>query len=168
MQDARAAPPVYDDLHNCVGWPPSYSSSTVFGSSACYTMRSMRLERNVHSLSPEARVFLKPSLRTVDSLFYTGENSSTVVQSAQSTEPPPDTDVSPEPDDDVPSEQPPPYYDSDAFIDDTDDEGDEDGVKEHKDEENNMLTAKNNMLKMLRADLTVAPSHHFIGRFRSM
>ena len=29
LKDVRAAPPIYDDLHNCVGWPPSDSSSTV-------------------------------------------------------------------------------------------------------------------------------------------
>ena len=70
----RAAPAIYDDLHNCVGWPPSdSSSSTVFDSSACYTMRSMCHERNVHSFPSEVRVLSKPSLKTVDSLFFTGE-----------------------------------------------------------------------------------------------
>ena len=56
----RAAPAIYDDLHNCVGWPPSdSSSSTVFDS---------------HSYLSEARVLTcKPSLKTVDSLFFTGE-----------------------------------------------------------------------------------------------
>ena len=70
----RAAPAIYDDLHNCVGWPPSdSSSSTVFDSSTCNTMRSMCHERNVHSFPSEARVLSKPSLKTVDSLFFTGE-----------------------------------------------------------------------------------------------
>ena len=105
----------------------------------------MCLERNVHSLSLEARVFPKMSLKTVDSLLYIGENSSTVVRSAQSTEPPPDDDVPPEPDDEVPPEQP--YHDPETFVDDgIDDEDIDDGVEERKDEENNMLTAKNNMI----------------------
>ena len=56
----RAAPAIYDDLHNCVGWPPSdSSSSTVFDS---------------HSVPSKARVLTcKPPLKTVDSLFFTGE-----------------------------------------------------------------------------------------------
>ena len=76
--DGRAAPAIYDDLHNCAGWPPSDSSpSTVFDSSPCNTMRSECHERNEHSLPSEARVLLKPSFKkTVDSLFYTGEMES--------------------------------------------------------------------------------------------
>ena len=71
----RAAPATYDDLHNCVGWPPSdSSSSTVFGSLACYTMRSMCHERHMHSSPSEARVLSKPSLKTVDSLFFHRRN----------------------------------------------------------------------------------------------
>ena len=56
----RTAPAIYDDLYNCVGWPPSdSSSSTVFDS---------------HSVPSEARVLTcKPSLKTVDSLFFTGK-----------------------------------------------------------------------------------------------
>ena len=56
LQDVRAAPPIYDDLHSCVGWSPTDSLPTVFGSSTCSTMRSMCLERDVHSSSPGARV----------------------------------------------------------------------------------------------------------------
>ena len=76
----RVAPAICDDLHNCAGWPPAdnrelrsgpcapnntrlSSSSTVFDSSTCYTMRSMCLERNVHSFPSEARVLSKPSLK---------------------------------------------------------------------------------------------------------
>ena len=75
--DGRAAPAIYGDLHNCAGWPPSESSSsTVFGSSPCNTMRSKCHERNEHSLPSKARVLPKPSLKTADSLFYTGEMES--------------------------------------------------------------------------------------------
>ena len=137
LQDIRAAPLIYDDLHNCVGWPPSDSSFSVFDSSTCNTMRSTCHERDVHSSSPEARVLPNLSLKTVDSLLYTGESSS--------TEPPPDDDVPPEPGDDVSPEQP--CLDPDAFIDDgLDDEDIDDGVEERKNEENNTLTAKKNTL----------------------
>ena len=70
----RVAPAICDDLHNCAGWPPSKrlhghgpdrnsSSSAVFDSSACYMIRSMYLERNVHFFPSEARVLSKPSLK---------------------------------------------------------------------------------------------------------
>ena len=70
----RTAPEIYDELHNCVGWPPS-DSSTVIDST--HTWRSNVHERNTHSYLSEARVLEStPSLKTVDSLFYTGENES--------------------------------------------------------------------------------------------
>ena len=72
----RTAPAIYDELHNCVGWPPSDSSlSTVVDST--YTWRSNVHERNEHSYLSEARVLESTlSFKTVDSLFYTGENES--------------------------------------------------------------------------------------------
>ena len=79
--DGRAAPAIYDELHNCVGWPPSdhsssndHSSSTVFDSTTTNTMRSMCHERNEHSFPSEARVLSEPSLSTVDSPFLAGES----------------------------------------------------------------------------------------------
>ena len=73
----RTAPAIYDDLHDCVGWPPSdSSSSTVSDPSTCKTWRSNVHERNEHSYLPEARVLAsKPSLKTVDWLFFTGEKN---------------------------------------------------------------------------------------------
>ena len=47
----RAAPAIYDELHNYVGWPPSDNSAVTVLEST-------------------------PSLKTVDSLFYTGEHES--------------------------------------------------------------------------------------------
>ena len=53
----RAAPAIYDDLHNCAGWPPSdSSSSTVSDPSTCKTWRSSVHERNENSLPSEARL----------------------------------------------------------------------------------------------------------------
>ena len=70
----RAAPAIYDELHNYVGWPPSDSSAIT---ESKQTWRSDVHERNKHSYLPEARVFEStPSLKTVDSLFYTGEHES--------------------------------------------------------------------------------------------
>ena len=69
----RTALAIYDDLHNCVGQSPSDSLlSTVVDST--YTWRSNVHERNKHSYLSEARVLeFTPSLKTVDSLFFTGE-----------------------------------------------------------------------------------------------
>ena len=59
----RAAPAIYDDLHNCAGWPPSdSSSSTASDTSTCKTWRSNVHERNEHSYLSEARLLAsKPS-----------------------------------------------------------------------------------------------------------
>ena len=46
LEEVRDAPPSYNDLFNCD------SSTTVFDSPACCTMRSICLERDMHSLSP--------------------------------------------------------------------------------------------------------------------
>ena len=68
----RTAPAIYDELHSCVGWPPSDSSTVV---DSTHTWRSNAHERNTHSYLSEARVLEStPSLKTVGSLFYTGEN----------------------------------------------------------------------------------------------
>ena len=74
LKEVRGAPPSHGDLFSCD------SSPTVFDSPTCYTMRSMCLKRDVHSLSPEARVEHESSSTTVDSVFCTGESSSTEVQ----------------------------------------------------------------------------------------
>ena len=68
----KTAPAIYDDLHNSAGWPPSDSStSTVSDPLTCETWRSNVHERNEHAYLPEARVLAsKPSLKTVDSLFF--------------------------------------------------------------------------------------------------
>ena len=84
----RTAPAIYDELHNCVGWPPSDSSTIV---DSTYTWRSNAHERNKHSYLFEARVLEStPSLKTVDSLFYTGESESpkcgtTILRSPRTT-----------------------------------------------------------------------------------
>ena len=80
LQDVRAAPPIYGDLHNCAGWPPSDSSSTVFDSATCRTMRSMCHERDVHSSPLKARVLPKSYLKTVDSLLHTDEPALSVAE----------------------------------------------------------------------------------------